>query len=109
MVDEDGSASAEVCKHRFASMVIAPDGYARGYFCSKPEVFTSREFQQNHYAHPFVQMGENDTSAPTPLQQDFSVSQQVPKGFCAFIGAYHAPRWTELLYYSRREVCGGIF
>ena len=108
MIEEEGSASAEVCKPSFASMVVAPDGFAKGYFCSKPEVLAPRRFQQNHFAMPFVQVGENDTTDPAPLQRDFSVSQQVPQGFCGFIGAYHAPRWTELLYYSRREICRGI-
>lgn len=108
MIDEEGSASEEVCKHSYASMVVSPDGYARGYFCSNPESLSPRAFQQNHYGHPFVQMGENDEVEPTPLQKDFSVSQQIPRGMCAFIGSYHAPRWTELLYYSHREICEAI-
>ncbi len=108
MVEEAASASEEVCKPSYASMVIAPDGYAKGYYCSQPESLDPRRFQQNHYAHPFVQMGANDTTGPSPLEKDWPVSREVPKGFCGFIGAYHAPRWTELLYYSRREICGGI-
>lgn len=107
-VFEGPETSTEVCKHSYASVVIGSDGFARGFFCSKQDFIHVQKNQENHYAHPFVNRGTADFSEPTDGQKDFSVSQQVPPGMCGFIGAYHAPRWTELLFYSRRQVCREI-
>lgn len=107
-VFEGPETPTEVCKHSYASVVIGADGFARGLFCSKSDFLLVREMQENHFAHAFVNRGTVDFSEPVDGQKDFSVSQQVPPGMCGFIGGYHAPRWTELLFYSRRPVCREI-
>lgn len=104
-VFEGPETPTEVCKHSYASVVIGSDGFARGLFCSRHDYIQVQRNQENHWAHPFVNRGTADLSEDEDGQRDFSVSRRVPPGMCAFIGAYHAPRWTELSYYSQRQVC----
>lgn len=107
-VFEGPKTPTEVCKHSYASVVIGSDGFARGLFCSKHDPINVQRAQKNHWAHPFVNRGTADFSEPVDGQRDFSISQQVPPGMCALIGALHAPLWTEMLFYSERQICRRI-
>lgn len=106
-VFEGPETPAEVCKHSYASIVIGSDGFARGLFCSQHDPINVQRAQENHWAHPFVNRGTVDHSEAVDGQRDFSVSWLVPPGLCAFLGAYHAPRWTEVLLFSERQICQG--
>jgi len=88
------NATEEVCAYHRGELVIDRDKFARGFYCSQPVSYSADEDQQNHYADLFI------------IQQHNTVlSEQVPKGFGCFLGAYHAPRWTETQLWSHAEIC----
>lgn len=91
------SATEEVCKFHRAELIIDHNGFAKGFYCSRPVSYFSEEDQQNHYADLFIVQSNDE-----------ALKKQVPIGFGCFVGAYHAPRWTELQLWSHIEVCGAL-
>ena len=87
----------EVCRHHYGQLVLGPDGSLHVLFCSQPRIGSGTDvrFRQTGEAYLYVQDGEDQEGG-------------VEDGFCAFIGAYHAPYWTEAIYNSRGIVCGGV-
>lgn len=86
----------EVCALHFGKMNMGDDGFARPVFCSLPITVDGRDDDQH-----------SQTTVLVPFSNDRDETWQgVEPGFFAFLGACHAPWWTDVIFRSKVVICG---
>jgi hypothetical protein len=76
-------------------MSVDNGAFARPTFCSQPVEGNRTEFRQNSALMLFLQREDDPNGI-------------VEKGFFAFVGAYHAPYWTEAVLNSEGKTCEAV-
>jgi hypothetical protein len=90
--------NGETCRYHYAKRVVRTDGFYEVLFCSQPSQ-VNRELRKASVAHRYARK--------KPEWDEEEHNPEVPLGFNAFVGAYHAPLWTEALFSSFAWICGG--
>lgn len=95
-VEQVDPGDAEVCALHFGKTNMGDDGFARPVFCSLPMTADGNDDDQR-----------SQTSVLVAFSNDRGETWQgIEPGFFGFLGAYHAPWWTEAVYHSKAVVCG---
>jgi hypothetical protein len=84
-----------VCRYHYGKMDVSADGFASPVFCTQPHEGDMENFRSIGRPWLFLQ-GKKDPN------------ERLDEGFAGWIGAYEAPRWTDLLFHSHGAVCRGI-
>jgi hypothetical protein len=90
----------EVCSFHHGKMSMGVDGFARPIFCSLPFALNAKDFSQVTALRTFIRPATDVHGNPQ------NTWQGIEPGFFGFVGAYHAPYWTEAVFHSHVTVCG---
>lgn len=103
-IDQGGAFHdfVEPCRFHRVDLTISDEGYAQAAICSIPHYGQamygeSPNQRQESYGNLIVQ----DDTYSGPDEDDL-----LKDGYAAFLGAYHAPYWTEARFSSTLTRCG---
>lgn len=92
MYESPHNNTEEPCKYHYGKTGVDERGRAIVAYCSRP--YDDTQHKQNHRAKAIVVKATD-------------VNVEVKPGYCAMLGRYHAPFWTEVDFRSQSLRCGG--
>lgn len=99
----DRTAGEEPCRIHFGKLAVNRRGYMGSVACSRP-VYGDETTRQASRGAITVE----NASEPLTVQIARQPRRVTKPGYSRFVGAYHAPYWTEIQYHSDQLRCGAI-